>query len=118
MKVLVCGGRNFEDRDLLDFTLDKVLMKYGDDLIIVHGAARGADLMAEEWAKSREVEYMGFPARWSKLSDKAGRERNTRMRDKTQPDACIAFKGGHGTAMMCSLMEQIGVVPWKVGWDQ
>lgn len=117
MRVLVCGGRDFADRDLLFATLDKVLAKYGDGLVIVHGAARGADLMAEEWAKSREVEYMGFPARWHRLAKKAGRERNTRMRDKAAPEACVAFAGGDGTAMMVGLMKDIGIEAWRVGLE-
>ena len=117
MRVLVCGGRDFSDEKLLYSTLDRVHQKYGDDLVIVHGAQRGADLMAEAWAKAREVEYMGFPARWKRLSKRAGYERNARMRDKAKPDACIAFKGGDGTGMMCSLMEELAVKPWKVGWE-
>jgi hypothetical protein len=118
MKVLVCGGRDFTDRDLLFATLDRVLEKFGDKLVIVHGACpTGADAMAEEWAKARETEYMGFPARWSSLGKPGGYERNKRMRDKARPDAAIAFKGGDGTAMMCRLLEEIGVEPWRVGWS-
>ena len=120
--VLVCGGREFANRSLVDATLDKVLAKYGDDLMIVTGAQRklvdgkyvGADYLAEEWAKSREVPYMGYPARWSKLARSAGPERNRRMRDEAKPDACIAFEGGTGTAGMCKLMQEIGVTPWKI----
>lgn len=113
---LVCGGREFAD---------KALAKYGDDLIIVTGAQRkrkgggfvGADYLAEEWAKSRGVPYVGFPARWERHGNYAGPERNKRMRDEAKPDACIAFEGGTGTAGMCKLMEEIGVTPWKAGWQ-
>ncbi len=126
MKVLVTGGREFANRGLVDATLDKVLAKYGDSLIIVTGAQRklvdgkyvGADYLAEEWARSREVPYRGYPARWKKLDKAAGRERNTRMRDVEKPDACIAFPStGPGTPMMCKLMKEIGIEPWKVGWE-
>jgi hypothetical protein len=124
VKVLVCGGRDFADKSLVDATLDKVFAKYGDELVIVTGAQRkrvgeryvGADYLAEEWAKSREVPYMGFPAQWTKMGKAAGPERNRRMRDEAKPDACVAFEGGTGTAGMCQLMEEIGIKPWKVGW--
>ena len=119
MKVLVCGGRDFSDRELLDATLDRVLTKFGDDLVIVHGNCEtGADQMAEQWAKDRRVEYMGFPARWERLGKPAGFERNKRMRDKAKPDAAIAFPGRTGTQMMCDLMLEIGIEPWRVGWRE
>lgn len=122
MKVLVCGGRDFDDKGFMWSVLDKVHEKYGADLIIITGAQRklkkdhtycGADWLAQEWAIDREVEYMGFPARWKALgSPKAGGERNRRMRDKSAPDAAVAFPGGTGTRMMCDLLREIGVEPW------
>ncbi|TCU34137.1 DUF2493 domain-containing protein [Rhizobium azibense] len=123
MIVLVCGGREFDDRDFLFSVLDRVHAKYGDDLVIITGAQRkrkpddsycGADYLAQEWAIDREVEYMGFPARWKKLgSPAAGGERNRRMRDKAKPDAAVAFEGGRGTELMCNLMLEIGIKPWR-----
>lgn len=108
MRVIVTGGRDYEDKAAVFATLDRVLAKYGDELVIITGSCpTGADLFAEQWAKSRAVEYMGFPARWKRLDKAAGRERNTRMRDKTKPDAGIAFPGGTGTDMMCELLEEI-----------
>lgn len=117
MIVLVCGGRDFSDRNLVFSTLDKVLAKYPDGLMIVHGAAKGADLLAEEWCKSREVMYVGVPARWKKYGKPAGPHRNKIMRDLWEPKACIAFPGGDGTRGMIGLMKEVGVEPWLVGWS-
>jgi len=118
-RVLVCGGRDFTDRDLVFKTLDAVLKKHGDTkLAIIHGACEGADLIAEEWAKSREIPYIGVPARWKKIGRPAGPERNKRMRDTTSPDACIAFNGGNGTKGMIALMREVGIEPWLVGWSE
>ena len=116
MRVLVCGGRDFADKALLEATLDKVHAKYGDALVIIHGAAKGADLMAEDWAKARQVPYVGVPAQWDKHGKSAGPKRNKRMRDTMDPMACIAFAGGSGTRNMISLMEEVRVKPWLVGW--
>jgi hypothetical protein len=112
MRVLVCGGRDYSDEKKVFETLDKVKDKYGDDVIIIHGACSGADDLAEKWAKDREVEYMGFPAKWKKQNRAAGPIRNKRMRDVSIPDACIAFGGSDGTKGMCKLMEDIGLTPW------
>lgn len=119
-KILVCGGRDFEDDGLVFRTLDAVLRKHGPDgLVIIHGACKtGADSFAERWAKYREIPYIGVPARWTEQGRAAGPIRNKRMRDTTSPDQCIAFDGGDGTRGMIALMREIGVEPWLVGWRE
>ena len=118
MRVLVCGGRDYKDEYLVYKTLDAVLAKYGDDLVIIHGSAPGADELAEKWAKSRQVEYIGIPAKWKAKGRGAGPIRNKLMRDKYAPKACIAFPGENGTKGMVGLMREIGIEPWLVGWDE
>ena len=117
MKVLVCGGRNFADKELVFKTLDKVLDKFGGSFILVHGGCKtGADKFADDWAKSREIPHWCFPAEWKKFGKKAGPIRNKRMRDTAKPDQCIAFEGGDGTKGMIDLMREVGIEPWLVGW--
>lgn len=125
-KVIVCGGREYDNATRLYSVLDRLLQKFGDDLVIVTGAQRkwmagesrfiGADFHAEEWARSREVEYMGFPAKWASLKKRAGFERNNRMANRTNPDGCVAFPGGAGTRMMCGIMVELGITPWCIDW--
>lgn len=117
MIVLVCGGRDFTDRQLVFDTLDKVRAKY-PEMCVVHGAAKGADLLAEEWCKSRQVMYVGVPAEWDKYGKAAGMKRNRLMRDVWEPKACIAFPGGVGTRGMIDLMKEVGVGAWLVGWSR
>ena len=118
-RILVCGGRDFSDRDLVFRTLDAVLKKHGDSVAIIHGACpTGADNFAEEWAKDRQVPYIGVPARWKAEGRASGPKRNNRMRDTTMPDACIAFCGGRGTRGMVALMREVGIEPWLVGWNE
>lgn len=116
MIVLVCGGRDFSDRGLLNSSLDRVRSKYNEGLVILHGAAKGADLMAEDWCKSRQVPYIGVPARWDEYGKRAGMIRNRMMRDVFMPEACVAFKGGVGTQGMINLMREKSIEPWLVGW--
>ena len=118
MKVLVCGGRYFTRGKLLTDTLDKLLDEHGADLTIVHGAARGADTLAERWAKTRQVDYQGFPAKWKTFGKPAGIIRNKYMLDKSKPDLCFAFKGGRGTQNMISLIEGAGIEAQLVGWEE
>ena len=46
MKAIVCGGRAFNNADVLWEVLDK----YDPDFVI-HGGATGADHMAGDWAR-------------------------------------------------------------------
>jgi len=99
MRVLVCGGRDFEDQDLLDRTLDRINEERGISTII-HGLARGADRMGGEYARVHAIPVLEFPADWGKYGRKAGYVRNARMLKEGQPELVVAFPGGKGTMNM------------------
>lgn len=96
MRVIVCGGRDFSDRDLMFDFLSRLPLTE-----IASGMARGADTLAVEYAKEKEIKLQEFPAYWNKLGMKAGPDRNERMLTEFKPDAVIAFPGGPGTRDMC-----------------
>jgi RimJ/RimL family protein N-acetyltransferase len=104
-KVLVCGGRDFEDAELLYRTLDELPRP----CCIIHGAARGADALAAEWAHSRQQLQMPFPAQWSLYGRAAGMHRNIQMLEQGEPDLVVAFEGGRGTAHMVRTSRAAGV---------
>jgi len=97
--VLVCGGREYSDRKHVFSVLDELHAKRTIGLL-VHGNAPGADHLAEQWAKKRQVMYTGVPAPWKVLGKAAGPLRHSYMLDKSTPDVVIAFPGGTGTADM------------------
>ena len=99
MRVLVCGGRGFSDWVLLGNTLDKFHLQ-SPFTVLIHGAAPGADTLADEWADTRGIEIHWFRADWKKYGKAAGPIRNTRMLEEGRPDLVIAFKGGKGTRNM------------------
>jgi hypothetical protein len=101
---LVCGGRFYSDRAYLFALLDSL----GPDKV-VHGAAPGADLLAEQWAKSRQVPYAGYPARWNALGKAAGHQRNLQMPERELIDIVVAFPGGSGTADMVKIARRMGL---------
>ena len=102
MKVLVCGGRHFKNRALLDLTLDRVHARRPFDCVI-HGGAEGADLMAGQWAELNLLDIEVFEAHWNTYhGNRAGNVRNARMLREGKPDLVIAFEGGSGTQdMIC-----------------
>ncbi len=72
-------------------------------------AARGADLLAAAWARSRGIPARPFPADWNRDGKAAGFLRNVRMLREGRPDLVVAFPGGKGTAHMVGLARRAGV---------
>jgi len=107
-RLLVCGGRDYADRERVFSVLDRVNAKRPVGLVI-HGAARGADTLAGEWAEEREVEVWRFVASWQKHGKAAGAIRNQAMLDAGKPQGVVAFPGGNGTEDMVARAEAAGV---------
>ena len=113
MRVLVCGGRDFFNKELVFEVLDEIHLTTPITLII-HGKAKGADSLAHAWAESRGVKSWGFPANWDKWGKRAGAIRNHTMLVKGLPNLVVAFPGGSGTTMMVEMSEKAGVKVRKV----
>lgn len=113
MIVLVCGGRNYSNSDKVDVVLG-ALNESEPISKLVHGAATGADSLARRWAKSKGIETIGYPARWSEHGRAAGPIRNRQMLDEESPDFVVAFPGGRGTDNMIKQAEDAGIKTIKV----
>lgn len=98
MRLLVCGGRDFNDQAFLDTKLSEVAPS-----IICHGGAQGADRLAGEWARRFNIPCAVYPAKWKEHGRAAGMLRNQTMLTDFKPDAVMAFPGGKGTANMIEL---------------
>jgi len=107
-KVLVCGGRDFDDRAALFAALDRLHAQRAFGVVIA-GGARGADTLAVEWATDRGIPTEVYMAEWDRLGRKAGPIRNQRMLDEGRPGLVVAFPGGGGTAGMIALSRKADV---------
>lgn len=108
MKVIIAGGRYFEDYTELCQYCDKVLQNQ-INIEIVSGGARGADTLGEKYAKERNYRLKLFPAAWSKFGRSAGVIRNAEM--AKYATILIAFWDGksRGTRSMINLAEKEGL---------
>lgn len=99
MKILITGGRNYSDRATVFTELDKL---HSETTIctLIHGAATGADTLADDWARVRGVEVIACPADWKKHGRAAGPIRNRQMLIDHKPELLVAFPGGKGTMNM------------------
>lgn len=90
LTVLVCGGRNWSDESKI-LTEFSFLTRSYSKITIVHGACRGADLMAEKVARSLNFETKAYPADWDKHGRAAGPIRNSQMLENEKIDYVLAF---------------------------
>lgn len=117
MRLLVCGGRDFNDQRAVFAILDRVrrrLAARGEPLaVLIHGDAPGADRLANRWAEINAIRREPYPADWKGQGNAAGVLRNQRMLDQGLPDRVIAFPGGDGTADMVRRALAAGVPVWE-----
>lgn len=104
MIVLVCGGR--------DYNGDVSCLSQLPMTMLVHGGARGADTLADQWAKSNNIHRARVDALWDTRGKAAGMDRNAAML-LLRPDYCVAFPGGRGTEGMVSLCLSRNIPVWR-----
>jgi hypothetical protein len=109
MRLLICGGRAFQDFQALSAAIEVLPFKPS---IIIEGGARGADSLARGWAVQNKVHYAEVPALWGEFGRQGGTERNAAML-LLRPDYCLAMPGGAGTADMVRRCQEAGVTVWE-----
>jgi hypothetical protein len=67
MRVLVTGDRHWYAPDLAVQVVNRLLARYGRDLVIVHGAAPGIDWSFTQACADLGVKVEVHPARWDHL---------------------------------------------------
>ena len=111
MKIIVAGGRDFTNYQVLDKILSEEINPPFD--CIISGDARGADMLGAQWAAQHGVPLQHFPAYWNQYGKAAGFIRNAEMGDAA--DSLIAFWDGRsaGTSHMIQTMKR-NKKPYKV----
>ncbi|MDK2600771.1 hypothetical protein QO179_25065 [Bacillus stercoris] len=113
MKVIIAGGRDFDDYEFMKSKLDHLFKNLNKDkLIIINGdgpglkdsktgkiIARGADQLGKKYAQERGLKIELFPPLWGEYGRAAGPIRNSQMAEVA--NALVAFNtGGRGTQDM------------------
>jgi predicted Rossmann-fold nucleotide-binding protein len=109
LRVLVCGGRDWHDAELVESALNSLNAARGPFACLIHGGARGVDLMAERWAWKNGILVWDFLPEWHRAGTPDGPMRNQRMIADGAPDLVIAFAGGLGTADMVERAKAAGI---------
>lgn len=106
VRVLICGSRDWRDGG----PIQAILRQYqaAGPCVVIHGAAKGADSLADYHARRLGIEVFPFPAKWHehdndwcpgdwcRLSGRgycvaAGPRRNQQMLDEGVPHVVWAF---------------------------
>lgn len=113
MRLLITGSRSWTNRRVIEAAIATATWRDSPNVIVVHGAARGADTLAGEVARERDLLVEEHPADWGRFGKRAGYIRNQEMA-LLGADVCLAFPLGEskGTRMMMMLamMEGIPVI--------
>lgn len=113
--VLVCGGRDYDNGDFF-FAAMNALAQPLDIRQVVAGGAKGADSLAELWAREYNYPFLSCPADWNLHGRSAGPIRNRQMAKYVSESPfhklALAFGGGRGTDDMCavSIANKINVI--------
>jgi predicted Rossmann-fold nucleotide-binding protein len=115
MRVLVCGGRDYDDVKAVYGELDALAREHGW-LTVIEGGAKGADRLARTWARTRgpssfdcSIDVVTFNANWREHGRAAGPIRNAQMLRDGMPDLVLAFPGGCGTLDMVEKARKAGI---------
>ena len=105
-RIIVCGGRDFSDYEHFRHSMRSVLSQY-QDVLLVSGHAKGADTLAERFAKEAGIPIRVFPADWNKYGKAAGPIRNKQMLDFAKEDnpVVVAFWDGKSRGTRNMLMQ-------------
>ena len=125
MKVLIFGGRDFDDQPYMNAVLDRLHAIWKFTSVINGGQVSrasnrlfGADWQASVWASAHGMPPRYFYANWSGEGKAAGPLRNQRMADD-KPDIGVQFPGGKGTRDMRRRLNEAGIQvieSWEVAF--
>ena len=125
MRILITGSRDMNDYSKVAFAIsaaiDELHRNNPDDkeIIIVHGAARGADTLAGDYVSQARsflsnegvsIREEKHPAKWREHGKAAGPKRNAKM-VALGADVCLAFPSSTsvGTLQCARMAEACGI---------
>jgi hypothetical protein len=97
MRVLICGGRHFEDAETVHRELVRLHWQRPIQ-VLVHGSVTGVGIAAEAWARRNGVSVVRYPPNWEYFGKRAEGIRNAFMLEDSRPDLVLSFPGGRHTA--------------------
>ena len=113
MKVIIAGGRNITDYELVWHAIDAAGFEITE---VVSGAARGVDELGEQYALEYDLPVRRFPADWNAHGKMAGPLRNGAMAQYADALILIWDGASRGSASMlrCAQREKLKVYECRI----
>jgi len=112
MRLLICGGRHFDDTMLVESELSCFHARTPVS-VLVHGGLPGLGVPAEAWARRNGVRLIRYPANFS-LGKRGDFERDDFMLEDSRPDALLAFPGGSRTARLLDRAQELCIHTMRI----
>lgn len=109
MRLLVCGGRHFDDAMLVERQLSELHARTPIS-VLIHGGLPRLGMAAEAWARRNTVHVVRYPANFA-LGKAGDTTRDGFMLTDSRADMVLAFPGGERTRRLlrAALASQIEV---------
>jgi hypothetical protein len=117
-KVVIAGGRDFNDFPTLCDIMDKLLIEQikVNKIVVISGGARGADTLGERYARLRNFSLIKMKADWNKHKKRAGFIRNREMLHIANGVVCFWDEKSTGTGDMVKITKDsskhLRVIPY------
>jgi YspA, cpYpsA-related SLOG family len=98
MRILITGDRHWRCNELAEQILNRLLARYGPDLVVVHGGATGVDNAFAVACEELGITAEPHLADWKGLGNVAGPARSREM-VQTGADLCLALHRTIQTSM-------------------
>ena len=108
MRLLVCGGRHFEDAEMVHHELTALHWRKPIS-VVVHGSIAGVGIIAEAWARRHGIAVVRYPPNWEFYGKKAEGLRSDFMLTDSRPDFVVAFPGWRHTADLVQRAINVGL---------
>lgn len=111
MRLLVCGGRHFDDAVLVEAELT-AFHAATPISVVIHGGLPCIGMPVESWARRNKVHVVRYPANFS-LGKSGDSLRDAFMLGDSRADMLLIFPGGRRTAELLREAErkQVPVIP-------
>lgn len=93
----IVGSRDFDNFTILSEAIDNFIEKHGEISYIVSGGAKGADSLAEKYAKINNIKMKIFKPDWKKYGKAAGIIRNKDIVDNSTHLIAFRINNSRGT---------------------
>lgn len=108
-KIVVAGCRYYDNYTEAKFFIEKCLLEIGNenDFIFVSGGCKGADQLAERFAKEKDFTIKRFLPKWKEYGRAAGPKRNMEMAEFGDLIICFWDNKSKGTKSMIECAKKL-----------